>query len=182
MYARGSRYRQTPEVSRQNSSGRTLLVTDLRLRQPVPGSFQHTVESNDRLDHLAQRYYGKPRKWWRIGDANPQFASPLALLGHDPIRVARLVVQGGFPDPLWWKLLGSLRAVPGVEDVQFAIEPHIVGTAVVDAAVVTVRFNQATTAADALVAAASAAGFPTAPPQTADQVGKPITIPPEGLP
>ncbi len=182
MHARGSRYRRTPDVSRQDPSGRTLLVTDLRLRQPVPGSFQHTVESNDRLDQLAQRYYGKPRKWWRIGDANPQFASPLALLGHDPIRVARLVVQGGSPNPLWCKLLGSLRAMPGVEDVGFAIEPHIVGAAVVDAAVVTVRFNQATTASDEFVAVAWAAGLSTGPLQTVDQVGKPITIPPEGLP
>lgn len=181
MYTRGSRYRQVPEASRQDPSGRALLVTDLRLRQPVPGAFQHTVESNDRLDQLAHQYYGKSRKWWRIGDANPEFASPLALLGHDPIRVARLVVLGGSPDPPWWKLLGSLRAMPGVEDVRFAIEPHIMGAAVVDAAVVTVRFNQATTAADALVAAASAAGFTTGPPQTVDQMGKPITIPPEGL-
>lgn len=182
MYARGSRYRQVPEVSRQNPSGRTLLVTDLRLRQPVPGSFQHTVESNDRLDLLAHRYYGKPRTWWRIGDANPEFASPLALLGHDPIRVARLVVQGRSPDPPWWKLLGSLRAMPGVEDVRFAIEQHVMGDAVVDVGVVTVRFNQATTAADAFVASASAAGFPTAaPPQVVDQAGKPITIPPEGF-
>lgn len=181
MYARGSRYRQVPEVSRQNPSGRTLLVTDLRLQRPVPGSFQHTVESNDRLDHLAHRYYGKPRNWWRIGDANPEFTSPLALLGHDPIRVARLVVQGRSPDPPWWKLLGSLRDTPGVEDVRFAIEPHIMGGAVVDAGVVTVRFNQATATVDALVAAASAAGFTTGPPQTVDRVGKPITIPPEGL-
>lgn len=181
MYARNSRYREVPEVSRQNPSRRALLVTDLRLRQPVPGSFQHTVESHDRLDHLAQRYYGKPRKWWRIGDANPEFASPLALLGQDPIRAVRLAVQGRFPDPPWWKLLGSLRTMPGVEDVRFAIEPHVIGKTVADAGVLTVRFNQATTTADAFVEAASAAGFSTGPPQMIDQVGKPIIIPPEGL-
>lgn len=182
MYARGSRYRQVPEVSRQDPSGRTLLVTDLRLRPATPGSFQHTVESNDRLDQLAHRYYGKPRKWWRIGDANPEFASPLALLGHDPIRGVRLVVRGESVDRPWWKLLASLRATPGVEDAQFAIEPHLIGSAVVDMSVVTVRFNQVTTSAEALVAVASAAGFPTDPPQILERVGKRITIPPEGLP
>lgn len=179
MYARNSRYRQVPEVTRQNPSGRALLVTDLRLRQPVPGSFQHIVESHDRLDQLAARYYGKPRTWWRIGDANPGFTSPLALLGHDPIRVARLVVRHQAPDPPWWRLLDSLRAMPGVEDVLFAMEQAT------GAGILTVRFNQVTTPVEAFVTAfvkvASHAKFSTGPPQMIDQVGKPITIPPEGL-
>lgn len=35
------------------------------------GVIEHALCSWDRLDHLAQHYYGDPRKWWRILDANP---------------------------------------------------------------------------------------------------------------
>jgi hypothetical protein len=181
VYARDSRYRPVPEVSRQDPSGRTLLVTGLRLRSTVTGGVRHTVESNDRLDHLAHRYYGKPSTWWRISDANPELASPLALLGQEPIVVARLVTPGGPSTPPWSRLLEELRAQVGVEHVRFAIEARGVGSATVLAGVVTVTFNRLTVTAGALAAAAAAAGFPSGPPQLVGRVGKPITIPPQGI-
>jgi len=39
---------------------------------PVPAqSVVHTVRAEDRLDLLANRYYGDPFQYWRIADANP---------------------------------------------------------------------------------------------------------------
>jgi hypothetical protein len=181
VYARDSRYRQVPEVSRLDPSGRTLLVTDLRLRTPTEGTFQHTVDANDRLDQLAQRYYRKPRKWWRICDANPEFLSPLALLGQDVITAARLELVSSSASPQWWKLLAALRAQPGVEDVRFALERRILGGAAAEAGVVVVAFNRLNTTAEALAEAARAVGFPTGAAQSVRRLGKPITIPPEGI-
>jgi hypothetical protein len=181
MYARDSRYRDVPEVRRRDPSGRTLLVTDLRLRAPVAAAFRHTVESNDRLDHLAHRFYRKPTKWWRISDANAEFASPLALLGQDPITVVRLATLPGSSSlPLWWRLLGVLRAQLGVEDVRFDLEATVLGGAAVQVGVTTVTFNRLVVAAETLATAAAAAGFPTGPPQLVGRLGKPIAIPPEG--
>jgi hypothetical protein len=183
VYARDSRYRHVPQVSRLDPSGRTLLVTDLRLRAPAAGRFRHTVDSSDRLDSLAHRYYGKPRKWWRISDANPEFPSPLALLGQDVITAARLEIdpRGDDPLPPWSTLLRALRARLGVEDVRLALERRILGGAAVEVGVATVAFNQLNVTAEALVTAARAAGFPAGPPQLIRRVGKSITIPPEGI-
>jgi hypothetical protein len=181
MYTRDSRYRQVSEVSRRDPSERTLLVTDFRTGRSAEGTFRHTVDTNDRLDQLAQQYYGKPRKWWLIGDANPEFASPLALLGHDPIRGVQLVMEGPVADRPWWRLLSSLRALPGVEDVRFEVEPQVLGGVVVDSAVLTVRFNEATVTVGAITDTVTGAGFDTAGQQTLERAGKRITIPPEGL-
>ena len=37
-----------------------------------PGVVEHTLADGERLDVLAQYYYGDARRWWRILDANPQ--------------------------------------------------------------------------------------------------------------
>jgi nucleoid-associated protein YgaU len=36
-----------------------------------PQSVVHTVGAGDRLDLLANRYFGDPFQYWRIADANP---------------------------------------------------------------------------------------------------------------
>lgn len=53
---------------------------------PATGVIEHPVQSGDRLDALAARYYGDPRLYWRILDANPELligdrASLEALVG-----------------------------------------------------------------------------------------------------
>jgi nucleoid-associated protein YgaU len=50
-----------------------------RAAQPVPPALVHKVAAGDRLDLLAQRYFGDPYLYWRIADANPTLA-PEALL------------------------------------------------------------------------------------------------------
>jgi hypothetical protein len=44
---------------------------------------EHTIEISDRLDLLADHYYGDDRMWWRIVDANPEFLFAGALLADD---------------------------------------------------------------------------------------------------
>lgn len=39
-----------------------------------PTSVLHTVGASDRLDLLANRYFGDPFQYWRIADANPALA------------------------------------------------------------------------------------------------------------
>ena len=39
-----------------------------------PPSVAHTVGPGDRLDLLANRYFGDPFQYWRIADANPALA------------------------------------------------------------------------------------------------------------
>ncbi len=82
MFSRISRYRTFPDIVTTDAEGRTLVSKTLRPASQAPGTFRHTVEEADRLDHLAYKYYQQPRKWWRISDANPEFLSPLGFAGE----------------------------------------------------------------------------------------------------
>src|SRR5713101_3985722 len=97
MFSRISRYRKLPDVVVDDARRPTVASKVLRLLPDVTGTFKHTVEEADRLDHLAFSYYQQPRKWWRISDANPEFLSPLDLLGQGPVRTVRypLALSGG---------------------------------------------------------------------------------------
>jgi hypothetical protein len=116
MFSRISRYRDLPDVVTVDARGRAVRSRSLRLAEPVAGVLVHTLEEGDRLDHLAQRYYGQPRSWWRIVDANPEFLSPHALVGREPrgAGVAPLECTGAAPP--WADLLRALRDTPGVEE------------------------------------------------------------------
>lgn len=47
---------------------------------PKPGHVLHVVVAGDRLDRLAQHYYGDPRLWWAIAQANPDIAMPHGMI------------------------------------------------------------------------------------------------------
>lgn len=59
-----------------------------------PGYVLHMVVEGDRLDRLAHNYYGDPRLWWSIAQANPGLLLPSDLIyktdrkeGETPLRV-----------------------------------------------------------------------------------------------
>jgi hypothetical protein len=116
-----SRYRKLPQVVTADAKGRWLRSKALRPLPQVSGTFLHTVEEVDRLDHLAHKYYRHPRKWWRICDANPAFLSPQALLGKEPIATARLPLTWDDEEagqPPWAEARRRLLDTVGVLDVQ----------------------------------------------------------------
>lgn len=115
MFSRISRYRKLPDVVTVDARGRVLASRALRLPPATPGTFLHTVEGGDRLDHLGFKYYDQSRDWWRIADANPAFLSPQALLGGTPRRTIEVPVAWEGASPPWSELLRSLRERPGVE-------------------------------------------------------------------
>lgn len=99
--------------------GRHLRSTGLRLLPEVSGTFEHILHEGDRLDHLGHKYYKQPRKWWRICDANPDFLSPLALIGTDvmvEVRFSLTLAEG--EEPPWSQLQNILQETVGVEGVQ----------------------------------------------------------------
>src|SRR5215471_3142248 len=134
MFSLISRYRKLPDVVTTDAKGRTLASKALRLLPSVSGTFQHTVEDGDRLDHVAFQYYQQPTKWWRISDANPAFLSPQALLGKELLVTDRFPVTFDGPQPPWAALTSSLSERVGiemvtvVETVHLAPEPRTVGT------------------------------------------------------
>jgi hypothetical protein len=117
MFTRTSRYRGLPVVVTVDAAGRRISACALRLTGPVAGRFTHTVTETDRLDHLATAYYREPRRWWRICDANPEFLSPQALLGKEPLGTLRYLLKVSATPPVWYALLGAVGALVGVDRV-----------------------------------------------------------------
>lgn len=191
MFSRISRYKELPDTVTTDPQGRTLPSKTVRLLPPVLGTFRHTVEEVDRLDHLAFKYYQQPQKWWRIVDANPEFLSPQALLGKEPIVTERfpLTHQGGATPPLWSKLVRDLTACVGVEDVKIVEEIHLLAQAQTIAGqlatvyveqferAVVVTYNQMNVSAGALAGIMAAAGFDSSQPERLGRVGKQVIIP-----
>lgn len=115
VFSRISRYRDLPDVVAPDARGRRVRSRSLRLLPQAGAALLHTVEEGDRLDHLADRYFGQPRSWWHIADANPEFLSPQALLGSEPGTVVEIPVEWEGPTPPWSGLLRTLSGTPGVE-------------------------------------------------------------------
>lgn len=116
MFSKQSRYRRLPDVAAVRRDGRRVAAKELRELPDVTGSFTHTVAAGDRLDQLAFVYYGQPLQYWRICDANPEFLSPLALLGQEPLTTTTYAVTVPDPAPPWAEVLAALSALVGVEE------------------------------------------------------------------
>jgi nucleoid-associated protein YgaU len=80
MLFSGSRYARTPVVAPEAADGVARRVLAPRTPPPTPGVFEHVVVAGERLDHLAARFYGDPRRYWLILDANPEELDPFRLL------------------------------------------------------------------------------------------------------
>ncbi len=130
MFSKRSRYFTLPDEVTVDRHNRFLPAKSLRLKTEVTGTFQHTIEAVDRLDHLAYKYYKQSRNWWRICDANPEFLSPLALLGQEVIVTDRFPLNLGetAAQPPWANLRQSLLSLVGVVDLQVIEEIELVRT------------------------------------------------------
>jgi hypothetical protein len=70
MFAKGSRYERVPQGVWHDAAGESHPFVLLRVI-PRPAGFQtHRVADGDRLDLLANRYFGDPEQFWRICDGN----------------------------------------------------------------------------------------------------------------
>ncbi|WP_347275086.1 hypothetical protein [Candidatus Kuenenia sp.] len=193
MFSKISRYRKLPDVVTTDNKGRASASRDLRLLPEVSGAFLHTVEAVDRLDHLAYKYYKQPRKWWRICDANPEFMSPQALLGKEPIVTDRfpLTFQGNGAQPPWAGLLRDLSETLGVEDVKVVENIQLVPEEqTLDGQQVTVHvehferavivtYNRMNMCVEDLASIITDTGFGVSQPENIGRVGKKIIIPPD---
>jgi len=197
MFSRISRYRKVPDVTAPDARGRLLAAKDARLLPTVSGEFRHMVAAGDRLDQLAFKYYSEPLQWWNICDGNPEFLSPLALLGRDGVITTRFPVAprsvSSPSSPPWADLFRSVMAILGVEGVGISEEVQLVQEKVTvgghakpvwmerfsRAALVT--YNRRNVTAATVAAGIEAAGFEVAPFTDLDQLGREITIPPKPI-
>ncbi len=193
MFSKNSRYKKLEDVVVSDSEGKQAASKALRRIPEVSGEFLHTVEENDRLDHLAFKYYKQPKKWWRICDANPGHPFPPALLGKDTMVIEHfpLIIDSEADEPLWSEVLADLRAEVGVEQVQLIKEEtalveriETVGSETVTLIVpeyayrLVVRYNGMNLDTTALVTRMTGLDLEVGPPKPVGRIGKAIIIPP----
>jgi hypothetical protein len=189
MFSRISRYRTLPDIVTTDAKGRTLVSKTLRPVAQAPGTFRHILEDADRLDHLAYKYYQQPLKWWRISDANPEFLSPLSLLGKEPVVTDRFPVIFDRAQAPWAVLVQNLTKQIGVEEVRVVEDIHVAPKAqTIGGQSVTLHleqfdrallltYNQLNTSRRDLAGIITAAGFVAGPPERLGRIGKQIIIP-----
>ncbi|MCW5983251.1 MAG: LysM peptidoglycan-binding domain-containing protein [Bryobacteraceae bacterium] len=70
MFFKGSRYANVGDLTMKGPGGREIKYKKTRLIPPAGAQAGHLVHQGERLDHIAQRYYRDPERFWRIADAN----------------------------------------------------------------------------------------------------------------
>ena len=109
MRLKGSRYEKTRSFSEtKNFSG----YRERKLLSP-PGLVEHTLLHTDRLDHMANDYYKKDRRWWRILDANSEFIYGFDLLGADFIYETGTADEDKYSDE---DIYGDVIAIPSARE------------------------------------------------------------------
>jgi hypothetical protein len=111
MRLKGSRYSQ----SRPFSENKKFLGFRERELSDAAAVLEHTLLHSDRLDHLANDYYKKDRRWWRIVDANPDYLYGFDLLGSDFIFSAETVQQDRLKEK---DIYGVVIAIPAAREVK----------------------------------------------------------------
>jgi len=70
MIFKGSRYRGVDVYTLTRPDGQSVAALRIRFIPPTPAGFLHTFSGHERLDLLANQYYGNSEKFWLIADAN----------------------------------------------------------------------------------------------------------------
>lgn len=87
MIVHGSRYQTQPVVMMKHEDGRTH-ATVLRGVPAVTNQYTYyQIKEGDRLDNLANAFYGRPDLWWKLADANPEMFYPEVLTIGAILRV-----------------------------------------------------------------------------------------------
>ena len=97
-----NRYSATPAFSYPAGTPRPFTGLMPRVVRGKTGYVEHQLQPGDRLDTLAQAYYGDPRLWWAIAQANPDAFFPADLV-YEPKAGPEGVVE---------KRAGRLIAIP----------------------------------------------------------------------
>lgn len=70
MFFKGSRYAGVGTLEITGLNGRVVQYKNIRFIPETKAQMGHRVSQEERLDHIAHRYYRDAERFWRICDAN----------------------------------------------------------------------------------------------------------------
>jgi nucleoid-associated protein YgaU len=88
MISNNSRYVNSKLVSDTKNDGTQVIV--ITPSDAVSYTFTYTyhiVNGSDRIDNIANAFYGDATKWWKIGDANPEIMKWDQLVPGTVLRI-----------------------------------------------------------------------------------------------
>jgi hypothetical protein len=80
MVFKGSRYSASDVIEVRGPDDRVRRTLATRVIAPPPSALEQTAVEGERIDTLAQRFYGEPTKYWLLLDGNPDTLNPFELL------------------------------------------------------------------------------------------------------
>ena len=86
MFSENSRYKNTKEYAPVSSTGTKHKVKQIRYLPPYEAAVPYQVKDGDRLDHLSEKFYGIPTKFWLIADVNDK------MLPHELINSGKKII------------------------------------------------------------------------------------------
>lgn len=158
-------------MSATNAKGKIARSEMLRWIPDTPGTFLHTVNQIDRLDLLAYKYYGNPKKWWLICDANPDSALPTDMLNGHPIRQEIFNLEFPSGESKWPILIRTLKELKGMREVQTDIFQ----------ASLYVAYNRIELDRDVIKNVINSQGFEIKAISKKERIGQKIIIPPNQI-
>lgn len=70
MIDKTSRYAKVETLVTTDANGREVKALELRSIPETTGIYYHTPSGEERLDHIAQRFFRDPKKFWKVADAS----------------------------------------------------------------------------------------------------------------
>ena len=70
MFFKGSRYEKVETDEYIDRAGGVIPYKNVRFIPETKAQLGHRVRQDERLDHVAHRYYRDPERFWRVCDAN----------------------------------------------------------------------------------------------------------------
>ena len=171
MFFKGSRYKELPEINTTDAQGQVARPKMLRWIPDTPGTFLHTVNQANRLDLLGYKYYGEPKKWWLICDANPKFALPTDLLDRHPIIQETFNLEPPEDENKWPILIRALRELSGIHEVLADTFEVILG----------VTYNVKELDRENITHVVTSQGYVIKDISKQERIGQKITIPPNKI-
>ena len=70
MIDKTSRYAKVETLVTTDAHGREIKALEPRAIPTTTGIYYHTPTGEERLDHIAQRFFRDPKKFWKVADAS----------------------------------------------------------------------------------------------------------------
>lgn len=87
MISPTSRYSNSKLVIVQKGTGSVQVIVPSTARVYTFNYTFYTFGGQDRVDTVAEAFYGDPKQWWRIGDANPEILDWSVIAPGTKIRI-----------------------------------------------------------------------------------------------